>query len=45
MSFSVRYSAERNVEFPVEMERIVHDNGSVSGGTFLQAEYRPSCAY
>ena len=34
------FFSERNKETPEEMEGTVHDNGSASGGKFLQTEYQ-----
>ena len=33
-----------NKETPEEVEGINHDNGTASGGTFLQTKNQPSCA-
>ena len=44
MGLSERHFAERNEETPEEVEGIVHDNESATGGTFLQTENWPSCA-
>ena len=45
MGFLQRYTAERKEEAPEEFERTVQDNGCASGGTFLQDDYRSSCAF
>ena len=45
MGFSERYTLKGLKKTPEEVEGTVYDNGSASGGTFLQTKYRPRCAF